>query len=135
MEDRFVALDASGVLLEELDGSGVVDDLAVASVGDDATVVLEGVVLFLGVVSEAPVLGDDDSLTSGELVLGTTKGLNDVGEGGGLAADGEEDLSNVDAGNKTVGLSVGTTHSGLESVVCVSKAVRTRRKKKKQRRR
>ncbi len=88
-----------------------------SSVGDDATVLLESLVLLLGVAGESPVLGDDDSLTSGELVLGTTESLNDVGDSVGLAADGEEDLTDVDAGNKTVGLTESTTHSSLESVV------------------
>lgn len=35
---------------------------------------------------------------------------------GVLGADGEEDLANVDTGDSAVGLAVGTTHSGLQSI-------------------
>ena len=55
--------------------------------------------------------------TSGAyLVLATPQSL----EGGGAVrvtgSDGHEDLTDVDTGNETVGLSEGTTHSGLQSI-------------------
>ena len=50
------------------------------------------------------------------LVLATPQSL----EGGGAVrvtgSDGHEDLTDVDTGNETVGLSEGTTHSGLQSI-------------------
>ena len=33
-----------------------------------------------------------------------------------LGADGKEDLADVDTGDSAVGLAVGTTHSGLQSI-------------------
>ena len=55
--------------------------------------------------------------TSGAyLVLATPQSL----EGGGAVrvtgSDGHEDLTDVDTGNEAVGLSEGTTHSGLQSI-------------------
>jgi len=35
---------------------------------------------------------------------------------GVLGADGEEDLADVDTGDSAIGLAVGTTHSGLQSI-------------------
>jgi len=55
---------------EELDVGTVDTDLARLALGD---------VLLTAEGSEAPVLGDDDLLATGELVLGATESLNDVG--------------------------------------------------------
>ena len=55
---------------EELDVGTVDADLSRLALGD---------VLLAAEGSEAPVLGDDDLLATGELVLGATESLNDVG--------------------------------------------------------
>lgn len=54
---------------EELDVGTVDADLALLALGD---------VLLAAEGSEAPVLGDDDLLATGELVLGTAESLDDV---------------------------------------------------------
>lgn len=90
---------------------------------------------------EAPVLGDDDLLATGELVLGSAEGL----EGGGTvwlwyvsrgsgatslgrsgrekfartgvtSTDRHDDLADVDTGDSAVGLAPGTTHTSLQSI-------------------
>ena len=55
---------------EELDVSTIDADLALLALGD---------VLLAAERGETPVLGDDDLLATGELVLGATVSLNDVG--------------------------------------------------------
>ena len=57
-----------------------------------------------------------DLLSSRELEGCTTCGFNNVLGHVVLAADGEDDLSNLDTGHDTIRLSEGTTHSSLESV-------------------
>lgn len=65
---------------------------------------------------ETPLLGDNDLLSSRELVLGTTEGLHDDGLVVVLATDGEDDLSNVDSGDGSVGLSPCSSHTRLQSI-------------------
>lgn len=65
---------------------------------------------------EAPVLGDDDLLTAGELVHGTAESLDGGGAVGVTGADGQNDLANVHTGNGTLGLTEGTTHTGLQTI-------------------
>jgi len=89
---------------------------------DISTVMLEAALGALGNVvlategSEAPVLGNDDLLAAGELVLRAAESLDGGSTVGITGSDGEEDLANVDTGDKAVGLAEGTTHSGLESI-------------------
>ena len=73
-------------------------------------------VLLAPEVGETPVLGDDDLLATGELVLGAAEGLDGVGKVTITGTDGEENLANLDTSDKTVGLAVGTTHTGLETI-------------------
>jgi len=65
---------------------------------------------------KTPVLGDDDLLTTRELVLATPQSL----EGGGAVRvpcpDGHEDLANVDTSDKTIGLAESATHTRLQSI-------------------
>ena len=70
-------------------------------------------------VGEAPLLGDDDLLATGELVTSTAESLHDDGGVLLLATDGEDDLANVDTGDSAIGLTPSTTHTGLESI-CTS---------------
>jgi len=71
--------------------------------------------LLTGQLGETPVLGDNDLLLTRELVLATSESLNDNMLVVVLGADGEDDLTNVDTGNETVGLTESTTHTGLQS--------------------
>jgi hypothetical protein len=78
---------------------------------------LEGKVLLLVNIGEAPLLGDDDLLATGELVTSTAESLHDDGGVLLLATDGEDDLANVDTGDGAVGLTPSATHTGLETVI------------------
>jgi len=102
----------------DLRGNGAVvgNELGVGTVGNDAAALPHGEVLLAGEPGETPLLGDDDLLTSGELELATTEGLNDGGLVGILAADGEENLANVNTGHGSLGLTPGTTHTGLQPI-------------------
>jgi hypothetical protein len=70
---------------------------------------------FAGQLGEAPVLGDNDLLLTRELVLAASESLNDGSLVVVLGTDREDNLSNVDTGNETVGLTESTTHTGLQS--------------------
>ena len=65
---------------------------------------------------ETPLLGDDDLLATGELVLRAAEGLDGGGAVSVTGAHGQDDLANVDTGDNAVGLAEGTTHSGLQSI-------------------
>jgi hypothetical protein len=66
--------------------------------------------------SETPLLGDDDLLLTGELILAASQSLNNDSLVGILGTDRENDLTNVDTGNETIGLTESTTHTGLQSI-------------------
>lgn len=72
--------------------------------------------LLAGKLGETPLLGDNDALLAGELVLGTTKSLHDDGAVVIAGTDGEDDLTNVDTGNGTLGLTEGAAHTGLKTI-------------------
>jgi len=92
------------------------DELNVGTILDDALVLLQLLVLLLVDIGEAPLLGDDDLLTAGELVAGTTKSLlNDRGVGV-FASYGQQDLTNVDTSDGTVRFTPSTTHAGLKPI-------------------
>lgn len=101
----------------------VVLDLAVASQElDVGTILLElaGIahldVLLATDGGETPVLGDNDLLATGELVHGTAEGLDGGGLVGVTGADGQNDLADVHTGDNTLGLTEGTTHTGLQTI-------------------
>lgn len=73
-------------------------------------------VLLATEVGETPVLGHDDFLSARELVLGAAQSLDGVGQVGVTGSDAEQDLTNLDTGNETIGLSVSTSHTGLETI-------------------
>jgi hypothetical protein len=141
-----LGLERVGELLEVvLDGAVLGEELDVGTVHLDLAGIPPLNVLLAAEGGEAPVLGDDDLLPAGELVLGAAEGLEGVGavwEGllvtvvdvtaaeempvpaaGGrerltrvTSAERHEDLANVDTGDKTVGLAESATHSGLEPI-------------------
>jgi hypothetical protein len=55
-------------------------------------------------------------LASGKLELSTTNGLNDMGLAGVLGTDTQQDLSNIDTGSHTNGLTVRVAHSGGQTI-------------------
>lgn len=96
--------------------SVVVLELDTASVRNQATFILVLLVLVAVVLGEAPLLRDEDLLTTGELELGTTQSLDDLGLETVAGAHRHDRLANVNAGNGSLGLTEGTTHSSLESI-------------------
>jgi len=104
------------VLLLLLDGTVSRLDLDVDSLVDETSLgpVLD--VVLLGDTSETPLGRDTDVLATRELVLGTTKRLDHVSLVSDLGADGDEDLTDLNTGNHTVGLSESMTHTGLETI-------------------
>ena len=82
---------------------------------ENLALLLELLVLLLVDVGEAPLLGDDDLLATGEFITGTTKGLLDNGSVGIFATNGKKNLANVHAGHSPVRFAPGTTHTGLKS--------------------
>lgn len=94
----------------------VVDVLEVATVLED-TVRLLGLGVLLAVhVGETPLLGDDDLLATSELVTRSAQSLENDGLVAVTSAHREQDLANVDTGNGVVGLTISTTHTGLEPI-------------------
>jgi hypothetical protein len=94
----------------------VVDKLDVGSIGNKASVLAELGILLAVELGESPLLGDDDLLPSRELEGSAAGGLHDVLGHVVLAADREDDLTNLHTSHDTVGLSEGTTHSSLETI-------------------
>ena len=68
-------------------------------------------VFLTGVLGKSPLQTLENLLPSSELELTTTNGLDNVWLGGILSTNGEENLSNVDTGGDTNGLSVGMPHT------------------------
>lgn len=92
------------------------EELDVGTVDLNTALLPHGNVLFTTERSETPVLADDDLLAAGELVHRAAQSLDSGGTVGVTSTDTDENLADVDTGNDTVGLSEGTTHSGLESI-------------------
>ena len=84
--------------------------------GNELTVLSHFSVFFTSVLGETPLLGDDDLLTTGELHLSTTESFDGDLLLVILATNGDDRLANAHTSNKTVGLTVGMTHTGLESI-------------------
>ena len=95
------------VVAEKLDVSTIVLDTA-------RGLALE--VLLTTERSEAPVLGDNDLLATGELVLRAAESLESESTVRVTSADAHDNLTNVDTGDGAVGLTPGTTHTSLQSI-------------------
>ena len=70
----------------------------------------------LGELGESPVARGVDLLTAGELHLGSSEGLNGASLMLVLAPQRHQGLSDVHSGDRSLGLSEGTSHTGLEPV-------------------
>ena len=66
-------------------------------------------------IGESPLARNNDLLAARELVAGATKRLLNNWGIRVFAANGEDDLANVDTSNGAVGLAPCTTHSSLQS--------------------
>ena len=113
---RHLSLGTEGLGKEGREGTLLVEVLDVASIGLETTGSALGDVVTAGELGETPLLGDDDLLATSELELGTTESLDDDSLVGVLGTDREDDLTNVDTGSGTVGLTPGTTHTGLKTI-------------------
>lgn len=112
-----LSLESLGEALHVVSQGAVVgQELHVSTVDLDAASSLLLQVLLAAEGGETPVLGDNDLLATGELVLGAAEGL----EGGGAvrvtSAHTHDDLTDVDTGDSAVGLAPGTTHTSLQSI-------------------
>lgn len=112
----------------------VAEELNVGTVDLDASSSLALEVVLAAERGEAPVLGDNDLLAAGELVLRAAEGLKGkmtvcllvsdtarvagkwIQHTGITSADAHNDLADVDTGDSAVGLAEGTTHTGLQSI-------------------
>lgn len=115
----------SVVIADELDfgeeggggeGSLVADGLDVGAVVDEFASVSLLLVVKTGELGESPLVGDDESLSAGEFVLGSAEGLE-----GGLdvllsEADGVDDSADFDSGGLAVALAESLSHSCLEPI-------------------
>jgi len=92
------------------------EELHVRAINLDLAGLLLLQVIFTTERREAPVLADDNLLTTGELVLRTTKCLDSGSTMRITGADGENDLADVHAGDRAVGLAPGSTHTSLQTI-------------------
>ena len=101
---------------KSLEGSVVWDDLDVDSVGDDLSVLFKLMELGLGELGETELETGSDLLTTGELEHRSSEGLLSVLNVGSIGSDGHEDWSDVYSCWTTVWLTVGLSHTLLESI-------------------
>lgn len=94
----------------------VVDVLEIATVLENLVLILRLLVLVLHHVCEAPALGYDNLLTTCELVTRAAKGFHNNRAVVLPGTDGEENLSDIDAGHGVIRLAVRTTHARLKPV-------------------
>jgi len=94
----------------------VAKELNLSTVNHDLASSLLLHVLLAAERGETPVLGDDDLLAAGELVLGTAEGLDGDSAVGVTGAYTQDDLTDVDTSDRAVRLAPGTTHTSLESI-------------------
>jgi len=91
-------------------------ELDIGTIGLNLSGSSSGSVFFSPQWSETPVLGNNDLLSAGELVLRSSESFDGGGAVGITSSDGQDDLANVDTGDSAVGLSPGTTHTSLQSI-------------------
>jgi len=113
---KHLSLGAEGLLEVLGEGTLLVEVLDVAAIGLETASGTLGDVVLAGELGETPLLGDNDLLATGELELGAAEGLNDHSLVRVLATDREDDLADIDTGSSAVGLTVGTTHTGLKTI-------------------
>lgn len=111
------SLEGTGEALHVLlDLTVATEELNVGTVLAELALLAELNVVLTANGGEAPVLGDNDLLAAGELVHGAAESLQSGGAVGVTGTDRQNDLADVDTGDETLGLSVGTTHTGLQTI-------------------
>jgi len=90
--------------------------LNIHTVALDFALLAQLVELTHNVLGEAEFTRDEHLLAAGELELGATEGLLGLGHILGLGTDGHKDRANVHTGRFAQGLSVGVSHTGLQSI-------------------
>jgi hypothetical protein len=103
-------------MLFQIEGSVFREEFDVRSIGNEFIVSLKFIISSLGEFSESPFLGNDDLLSAGELVLGSSEGFKSVFDVFGFNSDREKNLSNADTGGLAVSLTEGSSHTGLQSI-------------------
>jgi len=96
--------------------STVSQELHISTINLNATLLAQVDVLFTAEWSEAPVLGHDDLLAAGELVLRAAESFDGRGAVGVASAHTQDDLADVHTCNFAVGLAEGATHTSLQSI-------------------
>lgn len=66
---------------------------------------------------KSPLARNNNLLAAWELIAGATKGLLNDSRIRVFAANGEDDLADVDTGNGAVGLSPSTAHTSLQPAI------------------
>jgi hypothetical protein len=111
------SLEGTGEALDVLlDLTMATEELNVGTILAELALLAELNVVLTANGGEAPVLGDNDLLAAGELVHGAAESLQSGGAVGVTGTDRQNDLADVDTGDETLGLSVGTTHTGLQTI-------------------
>jgi len=111
-------LDANAVLAVNpaLELSVAILELNANSIVEDATRLAALDKLGLWDLSQTPEAGSIDLLATSNLVLGTTECFKCMLAHVLAAADGAQNLANVDTGDSTVRLTEGTSHPSLETI-------------------
>jgi len=92
------------------------NELYVSPILEHLLLLLELHVFLLGNARETPLLGHNDLLSSRELVTSTSESFHYYRGVGILAADGENDLADIDTGDSAVWLTPCTAHAGLKPI-------------------
>jgi hypothetical protein len=91
-------------------------ELNISTINSDSSSSFLLEVLISSERGEAPVLADDDLLTAGELVLGAAESFEGGSTVGITGSETENDLANVDTGDRSVGFTPSSTHTSLKSI-------------------
>ena len=105
----------------------IVDLATVSTAIDQLTSITKGLVLITSEIGESPLAGDDNALTTGELVLGAAESLLHVITIGILGANRHDRLTDLHTSDSADGLAISTTHTGSQTTG--GKSEQTERKK------
>merc|ERR1719186_1618370 len=86
------------------------------TIWDKTAISQHGLVFITFPLGEAPLLGDVNLLSAGELKLGSSQSFNNVSLMLVMATHTQQNLSNLYSGNCAVGLAEGTSHSSLKPI-------------------
>ena len=71
------------------------------TIGNDLSFLSHFNILFTSIFGETPLVGDEDLLTTRELVLGTTESFNNDSLVDVLGTDGQQNLTDINTGSDT----------------------------------